>query len=589
MMNAVNKITNKFMSEIKLNSQAFSLPDDLHRAVEQELNDWNRENKTGRLWAKDAGLWTNDDEAKWLGWLSIVEKQRDEIARIENFQNEVRARNFSHILLLGMGGSSLAPEVLSFTFGKQDGFPEFHILDSTAPAQVRAVEEKIDLANTLFIVASKSGSTLEPNCFKQYFFERVAETVGRENAGKQFVAITDPNSKMQQVAERDGFWRIFFGLPEIGGRFSVLSDFGMIPAAAMGLNAGEFLNRAALMVEACQNADAEKNPGVMLGAILGAAHRSGRDKLTIFTSPQIFDLGAWLEQLIAESTGKNGAAIIPIDGEEILPIGDYGDDRIFVHLKLEGSRNPHEDAAIEALVRAGQPVIEINLPDAGNLGQEFFRWEIATAVAGSAMRINPFNQPDVEAAKIEARKITEEYEKTGELPEETAFFEENGIKLFTDERNLAELDALLAGEKSLTNYLRAHFARIKADDYFALLAYLEMNAESFQILSNLRHWVLENYRAATCLGFGPRFLHSTGQAYKGGANNGVFLQITSDDSIDFPVPEQNFTFGVVKAAQARGDFQVLLDRSRRALRVHLGKDLETAFEILLAALKSNNG
>jgi glucose-6-phosphate isomerase len=587
-MNAVNKIRNKFMSEIKLNSQAFSLPDDLRRAVEQELSDWNRENKTERLWAKDAGLWTNEDEAKWLGWLSIVEKQRDEIARIENFQNEVRQRGFSHILLLGMGGSSLAPEVLSFTFGKQDGFPEFHILDSTAPAQVRAVEEKIDLANTLFIVASKSGSTLEPNCFKQYFFERVAETVGRENAGKQFVAITDPNSKMQRVAERDGFWRIFFGLPEIGGRFSVLSDFGMIPAAAMGLNAGEFLNRAALMVEACQNADAEKNPGVMLGAILGAAHRSGRDKLTIFTSPQIFDLGAWLEQLIAESTGKNGVAIIPIDGEEILPIGNYGDDRIFVHLKLEGSRNPHEDAAIEALVRAGQPVVEINLPDAGNLGQEFFRWEIATAVAGSVMQINPFNQPDVEAAKIEARKITEEYEKTGELPEETAFFEENGIKLFTDARNLAELDALLAGEKSLTNYLRAHFARIKADDYFALLAYLEMNAESFQILSNLRHWVLENYRAATCLGFGPRFLHSTGQAYKGGANNGIFLQITSDDTVDFPVPEQNFTFGVVKAAQARGDFQVLLDRSRRALRVHLGKDLETDFEILMAALKSNN-
>jgi glucose-6-phosphate isomerase len=588
MMNAVNKIRNKFMSEIKLNSQTFSLPQDLRSAVEQELNDWNRENKTERLWAKEAGLWTNEDEAKWLGWLSIVEKQRDEIARIENFQNEVRQRGFSHVLLLGMGGSSLAPEVLSFTFGKQEGFPEFHILDSTVPAQVRAVEEKIDLANTLFIVASKSGSTLEPNCFKQYFFERVAETVGRENAGKQFVAITDPNSKMQQVAERDSFWRIFFGLPEIGGRFSVLSDFGMIPAAAMGLNVGEFLNRAALMVEACQNADAEKNPGVVLGAILGAAHRSGQDKLTIFTSPQIFDLGAWLEQLIAESTGKNGVAIIPIDREEILPIGNYGGDRIFVHLKLEGSRNPHEDAAIEALVRAGQPVVEINLPDVGNLGQEFFRWEIATAVAGSIMRINPFNQPDVEAAKIEARKITEEYEKTGELPEETAFFEENGIKLFTDGRNLAELDALLAGEKSLSNYLRAHFTRIKADDYFALLAYLEMNAESFQILSNLRHWVLENYRAATCLGFGPRFLHSTGQAYKGGANNGVFLQITSDDTVDFPVPEQSFTFGVVKAAQSRGDFQVLLDRNRRALRVHLGKDLETDFEILMATLKSNN-
>lgn len=589
MMNADIKTRNKFMSEIKLNSQTFSLPENLRRAVEQELSDWNRENKIERLWAKDASLWTNEDEAKWLGWLSIVEKQRDEIARLENFQTEVRARGFSHCLLLGMGGSSLAPEVLSLTFGKQEGFPEFHILDSTVPAQVREVEEKIDLANTLFIVASKSGSTLEPNCFKQYFYERVAETVGRENAGKQFVAITDPNSKMQQVAERDNFRRIFFGLPEIGGRFSVLSDFGMIPAAAMGLNVGEFLNRSALMVEACQNTDAEKNPGVLLGAVLGAAHRSGRDKLTIFTSPQIFDAGAWLEQLIAESTGKNGVSIIPVDREEIKPVGFYGDDRIFVHLKLADTRNPHDDEAVKALARAGQPIVEINLPDVGNLGQEFFRWEIATAVAGSVMKINPFNQPDVEAAKIEARKITEEYEKTGELPKETAFFEENGIKLFTDERNITELNDLLAGEKSLVNYLRAHFARIKQDDYFALLAYIEMNAETFQILSNLRHWVLENYRAATCLGFGPRFLHSTGQAYKGGANNGVFLQITSDDPVDFPVPEQKFTFGVVKAAQSRGDFQVLLDRHRRALRIHLGKDLETAFEILTAALKSNNG
>ncbi|MDQ4120923.1 MAG: bifunctional transaldolase/phosoglucose isomerase [Acidobacteriota bacterium] len=576
------------MSEIKLNSQTFSLPDDLRRNVEQKLSEWNRENKIERLWAKDAGLWTNEDEAKWLGWLTIVEKQRNEIARIENFQNEVRARGFSHVLLLGMGGSSLAPEVLSFTFGKQDGFPEFHILDSTVPAQVRAVEEKIDLANTLFIVASKSGSTLEPNCFKQYFFERVAETVGRENAGNQFVAITDPNSKMQQVAERDGFWRIFFGLPEIGGRFSVLSDFGMIPAAAMGLNAGEFLDRAALMVEACQNKDAEKNPGVVLGAILGTAHRGGRDKLTIFTSPQIFDLGAWLEQLIAESTGKNGVAIIPIDREEIKPVGFYSNDRIFVHLKLESSRNPHEDAAIEALARAGQPIIEINLPDVGNLGQEFFRWEIATAVAGSVMQINPFNQPDVESAKIEARKITEEYEKTGALPQETPFFEENGIQLFTDERNLSELNDLLPGEKSLSNYLRAHFERIKPNDYFALLAYLEMNADSFQNLSDLRHWVFENYRTATCLGFGPRFLHSTGQAYKGGANNGVFLQITNEDSIDFPVPEQKFTFGVVKAAQARGDFQVLLDRNRRALRVHLGQNAETGLEILRVAIEAKN-
>lgn len=575
------------MSEILLNSQTLSLPEDLREPVERELNNWNEENKTERLWAKDAALWTNEDEAKWLGWLSIVEKQQDEIARIEHFQAEVRERNFKDVLLLGMGGSSLGPEVLSFTFGKQEGFPEFHVLDSTVPAQVRATEEKIDLGRTLFVVASKSGTTLEPNCFKQYFFERVAERVGRERAGKQFVAITDPNSKMQQVATRDNFWRIFFGLPEIGGRFSALSDFGMIPAAAMGLNVSEFLNRTAAMVEACKNADAQANPGVSLGAVLGAAHNSGRDKLTIFTTPEIFDVGAWLEQLIAESTGKQGVAIIPIDREEMMPEGNYGSDRIFVRLKLEGSAHPHDDEMIAQLARANHPVVQISLPSVANLGQEFFRWEIATAVAGAIMKINPFDQPDVESAKIETRKITEEYEKNGELPAETAFFEEDGIKLFTDERNQAELDEMLGGEKSLPNYLRAHLARIKPNDYFAVLAYLKMDAENFNVLSQMRHWVLDNYQAATCLGFGPRFLHSTGQAYKGGANNGVFLQITSDDETDFPVPEQKFTFGTVKAAQARGDFQVLTDRKRRALRVHLGKDVKTDLDLLLAALKTN--
>ena len=565
---------------------SFRLPDDLRQSFENDLNDWQSRNKTERLWAQDASVWTNEDEAKWLGWLNIVQKERDEIARLDNFKREVRERGFSHTVLLGMGGSSLGPEVLSFTFGRQADFPEFHVLDSTVPAQVRAVEEKVDLANTLFIVASKSGTTLEPNCFKQYFYERVAETVGRENAGRQFVAITDPNSKMQQVAEQDGFWRIFFGLPEIGGRFSVLSDFGMIPAAAMGLDVEEFLNRAAAMVEACKYTSGE-NPGVVLGLILGAAARQGRDKLTVVTTETIFDLGAWLEQLIAESTGKNGVAIVPVDREEFLNSENYGDDRVFVYLRLESDDAGHEDAAISQLEKAGQPVIRIVLPDVLSLGQEFFRWEIATAVAGAVMKINPFNQPDVESAKIEARKITEEYERTGSLPAETPFFENQGIELFTDERNLAQLNEAISGEKSLENYLTAHFSRIKPNDYFALLAYLEMNGENENRLQDLRHFVLQKYNVATCLGFGPRFLHSTGQAYKGGANNGVFLQITSDDRIDLPVPGQKFTFGVVKAAQARGDFQVLLDRERRALRVHLGKDVETGLEILKNAIKKS--
>jgi glucose-6-phosphate isomerase len=480
-----------------------------------------------------------------------------------------------------MGGSSLGPEVFSVTFGKKN----FYILDSTVPAQIKTLESKIDLANTLFIIASKSGSTLEPNTFKQYFYERVSGLVGRENAGRQFAAITDPNSKMQKVAEQDNFRRIFFGNAEIGGRFSVLSVFGMIPASAMGIDVEDFLNRTSEMVSACKNDNPIENAGAVLGTILGVCQTSGRDKLTIFTSPEIHDVGAWLEQLIAESTGKDDIAIVPVDREMIQPPENYGDDRIFAYLKLEGESNAENEAKIAALEKSGQPVVRITLSDKMNLGQEFFRWEFATAIAGAIMNINPFNQPDVEAAKIEAKKLTEEYEKTGELPDEKPFFEEGGVKLFTDVKNANELSELV-GAESLANYFKAHFSRIKKDDYFALLAYVEMNGDTENLLQKIRHSVLEDKKVATCLGFGPRFLHSTGQAYKGGANNGVVLQITSDDVEDLPVPDQKYTFGVVKAAQARGDFQVLLDRERRALRVHLVADAKSGLEKILSLISN---
>lgn len=560
-----------------LNSLTYSLPEDLENAVRAELDEWQNENKIARIWAKDASVWTNDDEAKWLGWLDSVEAEIGKLNDYRDFAED--AKNFSDIALLGMGGSSLCPEVLAITFGKKN----FHILDSTVPAQIRTLESKIDLTKTLFIVASKSGSTLEPNCFKQYFFERVAEKVGRENAGKQFVAITDPNSKMQKVAEEDNFRKIFFGNPEIGGRFSALSPFGMTAGAAMNLDVGDFLEKAQEMVEACKSNVPNENPGALLGAILGVCHKHKKDKLTIFTSFGIYDLGAWLEQLIAESTGKNGVAIIPVPEEAPGLPEDYGDDRVFVYLRLKDERGLARDfdAAVERLEGSGLPVIRITLTDEMNLGQEFFRWEFATAVAGAIMNINPFNQPDVESAKIEAKKLTEEYEETGEFPPETPFYEEAGIKLFTDERNVAELNSL-AVEKSLANYLKAHLSRIKENDYFALLAYIEMNAENIDLLENAKGEIAETERVATCLGFGPRFLHSTGQAYKGGANNGVFLQITSDDAEDTQVPGQKYTFGVVKAAQARGDFQVLLDRDRRALRVHLGADVKTGLENILS-------
>ncbi len=566
-------------TNIALNSLQYSLPEDLQSAVTANLGDWEKNNKIARLWQKDAALWANEDEAKWLGWLDIVERQVSDQQKFANFQHEVQAAGFTHVLLMGMGGSSLCPEVLAFTFGKQPDFPEFHILDSTNPAQIKAVEAKIDLAKTLFFVSSKSGSTLEPNIFKQYFFERVSAVVGKENAGKQFVAITDPDSKMQKVAEGDNFWRIFYGDPAIGGRFSALSDFGMIPLASMGLDVADFLTRAAQMVYACKNHNAKDNPGVLLGAILGTAHESGRDKLTIITSPKIFDLGAWLEQLIAESTGKKGVSIIPVDREKIEPPENYGSDRVFAYLKLEG--DSEFDQAVERIEQAGQPVIRVGLPDTANLGQEFFRWEIATAVAGSIMKINTFNQPDVEFSKVETRKLTDEYEKTGHLPDEKPFFEGDGIKLFTDEKNLGELDKIVGEQKSLADYLKAHLSRIKTNDYFALLAYVQMDAENENVLKEIRESVLDDKRAATCLGFGPRFLHSTGQAYKGGANNGVFLQVTSDDATDLDVPAQKFTFSTVKAAQARGDFQVLVDRDRRALRVHLGADVKQGLETLL--------
>ncbi|MGO9274422.1 MAG: bifunctional transaldolase/phosoglucose isomerase [Terriglobia bacterium] len=571
-----------------INRQSYKLTDSLAATVRESLQDWQENDKLGRLWGRDASLWTGTDESKWLGWLDIT---RDQLARIEPLRSigeEVKSAGFAHAVLLGMGGSSLCPEVMALTFGKAPGYPQFHVLDSTDPAQIRAVEARIDLANTLFIVSSKSGSTLEPNIYKQYFFERVKHEVGEKEVGRRFIAITDPGSKMQQVAESDGFRHIFFGLPSIGGRYSALSDFGMVPAAVMGVDVPRFLSLAEEMVQACgPTVPVAENPGVVLGAILGvlATQESHpRDKVTIVASPGIFDLGAWLEQLLAESTGKVGKGLIPVDREELRTPAIYGDDRIFVYLRLESAADVAQDAAIDALERAGQPMVRITVEQTCNLGQEFFRWEIATAVAGSIIGINAFNQPDVEASKIATRKLTTQYELTGNLPPETPILEADGVKLFADERNAANLKRTAAGDPSLAGYLRAHLGQLKAGDYFALLGYIEMNAAHEGSLAAIRHAVRDAKHVATCLGFGPRFLHSTGQAYKGGPNSGVFLQVTCDEAVDLPVPGQKYTFGVVKAAQARGDFDVLADRGRRALRVHLGADLAAGLKQLSAAV-----
>ena len=565
--------------------QCVRVPVDLGREIADATARWTADGLTRRLWARDAALWTGADEASWLGWLDIVDHQRARLAELEALGADARTAGFTHAVVLGMGGSSLCPDVLRRSFGCIPGHPELHVLDSTVPDQVRAVEAAVDLPRTLFIVASKSGGTLEPNIFKQYFFERMGQVAGGAGrAGRQFVAITDPGSAMQKVAEADGFRRVLFGRPSIGGRYSALSDFGLAPAAIMGLDVGRFLAEAARMVARCgPDAPPASNPGVALGIALGVCVRRGRDKVTLLASPPIDGLGAWLEQLLAESTGKQGRGLIPVDREPLAEPARYGADRVFVYTRLAAGADPGQDAAVEALERAGHAVIRIAVDSAYDLGAEFYRWEIATAVAGAILGINPFDQPDVEGSKVATRRLTEAYEDSGHLPPEAPILDAGGVRCFADAANAAALRAAGA-PATLEAMLRAHLQRIRAGDYAALLAYVEMNDAHERRLQAMRRRILDRFGVATALGFGPRFLHSTGQAYKGGPSTGVFLQVTSDDAADLPVPGQRYTFGVVKAAQARGDFEVLAERGRRALRVHLGPDVAAGLDALGAAL-----
>jgi glucose-6-phosphate isomerase len=557
---------------------SYSLPSDLEKAFEQARERWDKADSTARLWKKDATLWTGQDESKWLGWLDIVGEQSASVSKFKALAAEIAEDGFTHFVLLGMGGSSLCPEVFSLTFGKQPNAPELLVLDSTDPVQIRALRAKIDPRRTLFCVSSKSGTTLEPNIYMQYFFEETKKIVG-DSVGNHFIAVTDPGSKLETVAAQLSFRRVYHGVPSIGGRYSALSDFGLVPHAGMGLDTKNLLERTTRMVEACKATPAAENPGVVLGLILGtAATKFARDKVTLHCSKSLFDLGAWLEQLLAESTGKQGHGLIPVDRELLLPPGEYSKDRMFAYIKFAGDSGEETESGIAALEKAGQPVLRFVLKDLADIGQAFFQWEIATAVAGSVIGINAFNQPDVEASKIVTRDLTTAFEKSGSLPAETPLLDQDGIKLFTDPANAGAL--INGAHATLGGVIRKHLDRIQPGDYFGLLAYIPMFPEYEAKLQEIRKSILESKKVATVLGFGPRFLHSTGQAYKGGPNSGVFVQITCDDAEDLPVPQQKYTFGVVKAAQARGDFQVLADRKRRALRVHLGKDLAAGLDHL---------
>lgn len=551
--------------------------------VAGRLKTLRQQNFVRRLWAKDSGLWHQDPAHQKiiqnaLGWLQITEQQtrhRDAIQTIAE-----SARGFKHALLLGMGGSSLCPEVFQSTFGAIPGYPKLHVLDSTNPAQIRNIEKQIDLAKTLFIVASKSGSTIEPLMFYEYFLHRLREIKG-DQAGGHFIAITDPGSPLEHLAREGRFKAVLPGVPDIGGRYSALSNFGMVPAAIMGIDVARLLDRAHQMRHHCDAyVPAQDNPGVVLGVILGEMAKRGKDKATFILSPGIRPLGAWLEQLIAESTGKEGKGIIPINDEPIGLPSVYGHDRFFVYLRHTPLPDPSQDEQVALLEKAGHPVIRLNLPDLIQMGEAFFLWEMATAVAGSILGINPFDQPNVQESKAYTQTLLREYEEKGCLPEEKPILIDGGIRIYSGEADRKTL----SGIGAFNDIVARHLSHLKPGDYLALTAYLASTEDNHHALQEIRRVIRDKRKVATTLGYGPRFLHSTGQLHKGGPNTGLFIQITSDDAEDVPIPEKTYSFGILNAAQASGDFLSLSRRDRRIIRIHLTSDVATGLHRLGQAI-----
>ena len=571
-----------------MDSEVVSLPPEVREGVDRLASDWTAGGHVGRLWSRDAALWTGGDESRWLGWLDIAGTQLEHLGPLQTLQQDMAHGPFDHAVLLGMGGSSLCPDVLRQSFGRVTGAPDLRVLDSTDPAQVRSVEQRIDLRRTLFIVSSKSGTTLEPILLYRYFRHRVQSVTGEDKAGAQFIAVTDPGSQLEQDAVAGEFRQVYHGVPDIGGRYSALSHFGMVPAAVMGLDVECLLSRAAAVRARCTTSmPLADNPGVMLGLTLGAAVRTGRDKVTFVVSPGIRELGAWLEQLLAESTGKRATGVIPVDGESVGPPQVYGGDRLFVYLRDASAPDTAQDEAVAGLADAGLPVVRFSLADRYDLGGEFFRWEFATAVVGAVLGVNPFDQPDVEASKIETRRLTDAFEAKGALPPEAPLAQDEQLELYADPANARVLGR--GDGTSVDQLIARHCARAGERDYLAILAYVEMSPAHRMLLQRLRHALRDTQRVASCVGFGPRFLHSTGQVYKGGPNSGVFLQITCRDAADLVVPGRRYSFGVVKAAQARGDLEVLATRGRRVLRVHVVGDLPEGLDRIVHAVEQHAG
>lgn len=553
--------------------------------IDAALDAADRDHVAGRVWAKDPTLWKRDREHKaeiedWLGWLTVVKQMQEQVADLDRFGKEIKDAGFKSVVLCGMGGSSLCVEVFEKTFGSARGYPSLYVLDTTDPATIIRIEKKINVAKTLFIIASKSGGTLETTDHYKFFSDKVRAVKGNR-AGENFIAITDPGTSLAQTAKDNGFRRVFLNPVDIGGRYSALSYFGLVPAATMGIDLKAVLSTAEEMVEACASSvPARENPGVGLGVIFGALAQRGRDKITIITSPGLASFGLWAEQLIAESTGKEGKGLVPVANEPVRAPAVYGDDRVFVYLRLATDRTATLDQKVDALEKAGQPVIRLQMDDKNAIAAEFFRWEFAIAVAGALIGINPFDQPNVQESKDNTKRVLQAYQVEGKFSTGAPAWESSKFAVRSSPQ----------GEraKHLRENLAAFFKLVKPGDYVALMAYLEQTGRSDAAFEEIRIAVRDALKVATTLGYGPRFLHSTGQLHKGGPNTVLALQITGEDAVDVPVPGENYTFGALKHAQAIGDWQALETHGRRALQIHLkrGARLEEIVAAVQGALRS---
>lgn len=536
-----------------------------------------------RLWKKDATLWSDAPAhqkliAESLGWLTAPETMLKQVDELSRFAHEIYEAGFTHAVVLGMGGSSLCPEVLRQCFGKQEDCPELLVLDSTVPDAVAAIEAQIQPATTLFLVASKSGSTTEPQMFQRYFFDRVKQLKG-DKAGENFVAITDAGTVLEQQAKDDHYRRIFLNLADIGGRFSALSYFGMVPLAVMGCDVRTFLERAANAAQICRNEDLRQNPGATMGAMLATFAAHGVNKLTLLTAPELASVGLWIEQLVAESTGKDGkSGLVPVVGETIGDAFEYSRDRLFVALTKAGAPEDPKLALLKKASTDGVSFTVVHQQQYGaiDLGTTFFLWEFATAVACALLKIDAFDQPNVQESKDNTKKLLAEYVEKGALPEQKPLFSQDGLSLYSQDQTLGTtLDAAI----------RSLVGQVRVGDYFAILQFFAETPEAEALVQRLRLQIRRRTLAATTTGYGPRFLHSTGQLHKGGDDSGVFLQLTAADAHDLKIPGEPFGFSVLKQAQALGDYQSLLAHKRRVVRIDLGTNIVAGLERLVAAVE----